>query len=239
MKLGKLGNKLRNELRRNPKKTAILGIVSLVGLYFWLPLLRGWLPGGPSKTAKVASNKSIAVAPVATEVVAISASGPATATPWDELLRQRKQDPLSMPAILRSDVRNPFLLSDDLQQAQAAQEEAEIASGQSAPPAKPPLDLTPQKLGLALQGTLVGPRVRAATINSRTYSRGAQIAVAAAPDGASESKQSETDRIEFTLAEVRKDHVVLTRGEQSYTLTFPRAVLSERDRIVLEKPLDE
>ena len=44
MDLGRLGKKARNELMRNPKKSAILGVICLVALYFWLPLLRGSCP---------------------------------------------------------------------------------------------------------------------------------------------------------------------------------------------------
>lgn len=232
MELVKLGKRIRNELVRNPKKTAILAVICLVALYFWAPLIRGWIPGGKTKT--------VAKAAPATQVAATEAETPPAesskalakadaAFRWDKILALQSRDPLMASASLVGGQRNPFGISSEARAALAAQDdEPDVAT--SLESAKPPVEATPSELGLVLKGTLVGPRGKAATLGTRTYLEGSIVSVGGpAPAG---MNASETGQVEFTLARVQKNQVVLTRGDKSFTLVFPRANLSPGESIV-------
>ena len=53
VKLHKLAKQARRDLLANPKKAAILGLMLLVALYFWGPLLWKWFaPAGGKKGSK-------------------------------------------------------------------------------------------------------------------------------------------------------------------------------------------
>ncbi|MBW3598852.1 MAG: hypothetical protein KY475_16450, partial [Planctomycetes bacterium] len=54
----KLLRRLRRELTRNPKQSAVLGIGLLVAAYFWAPLAAGWLPGASKPKASNVAEKS-------------------------------------------------------------------------------------------------------------------------------------------------------------------------------------
>ena len=43
MSLERFAKRLRREVIANPKKAAILGIMLLVAIYFWTPLVMGWM----------------------------------------------------------------------------------------------------------------------------------------------------------------------------------------------------
>ena len=54
-----LSKQLNHEITANPKKAIFLGILMAVGLYFWVPLLWGWVHKdkvGPESSAGVPSS---------------------------------------------------------------------------------------------------------------------------------------------------------------------------------------
>lgn len=243
MDLGRLGKKARNELMRNPKKSAVLGVICLVALYFWLPLLRGWLPGGKAKKgSKVVAKVEVVAAATPAASAPSEAESPKSqaraeaAFRWDKQVRQRNEDPHMSPATIVAGSRNPFRLSEDVRRELSVNAAAadEAHKPQAAPVAI--IEQTPQQLGLILKGTLVGSRIRAATINSRTYREGSHVKVRGTSTGSAQGRDVSAGAIEFTLADVRKDSVVLTCGEKSYTLAFPKPANFSDDLAVQEAP---
>ena len=50
MKLDKLVKQIGRDAAANPKKAALLGVMAVLALYFWAPLLVGWFSPSKRKT---------------------------------------------------------------------------------------------------------------------------------------------------------------------------------------------
>ncbi len=167
----RITQQLVKECRRNPKKAAMLGVLSLVAMWFWAPLVMGLFGADQSTSAK----PSAATAPAAAQPVA-SATQPALANKpaasavaskfdWKEIAESIQGDPLMRPLAL-APTRNPFV-SDEAVANDAPPEAEPVAE---APKAKEPPD--PQTAGLKLTGTSVGGSRPMALINGRPYGLG-------------------------------------------------------------------
>jgi hypothetical protein len=160
---------IKQEMLRNRKKSAILGVMCLVAAYFWVPLIWGWIaPDDLEEDSLVSAAPADFVVTAEPSTVAaptVAAAPPARrrrATPWDELLRTIQEDPRMASAELAKLQRSPF---------------APLKSEAPAPPiveaASPPATAVerPQlaDLDLELTGIVYGPRFRVATINGTQY----------------------------------------------------------------------
>lgn len=220
MKYRKLAKQLRREFVANPKKGALLGLLGAVALWFWAPMVCGW----------IAPEEPVAeVTPVASATPATTESGPAAATnktaaepkyDWQELVEWIENDPRTSPTELRhggtfskfwrywplkdpaSQQRDPFRIP----QALVAQAEAETKTEQEDEP-EIAADVTPESLGLSLSGTLVGRDRAVARIGGRTYRAGNSIAL---------TKNGQ--QIVFELVEVHPRRVVLQRDGVQFEL---------------------
>jgi hypothetical protein len=203
---------LRREAARNPGKAGVLGLLLVVALWFWAPLVWGWI--GPSKK-KDAPSASAGPIPVVSEAATPSpgASSPATAsTPaatWQQLVEWRKQDPLTTVADTLKLRRDPFHAVE----AEVAQEDMKAVQETVQPVAV----LKPEDLGLKVTSTIVGPARRVALINGRTYREGQRIQCG-----------REGQEIAFLLAEVHPWHVILEREGHRFELAIPKKALSDR-----------
>lgn len=202
---------LRRETARNPGKAGVLGLLLVVALWFWAPLVLGWI--GPSKK-KDAPSVSTEPLPAVSEAATPSpgASSPATApTPaatWQQLVEWRKQDPLTTAADtlkLRPDPFHAVEAETPQEDMKAVQETVQ------------PVVLKPEDVGLKVTSTIVGPARRVALINGRTYREGQGIQCG-----------REGQEIAFLLAEVHPWHVVLEREGHRFELAIPKKTLSDR-----------
>ena len=59
VKLDKLTKQLRRDIAANPKKAAALGLMVLVALYFWGPLVWSWFAPAAARESSKASNVAL------------------------------------------------------------------------------------------------------------------------------------------------------------------------------------
>ena len=164
MKLGKLSKRLRKELFANPKQAAVLGVVCLVAIWFWMPLL--W----KSSARKPATTKTIAAgsndAPAANEVTAVSAKEEPKFT-WMQLQAWRQSDRLigsaTLPADSREIFRSPKQIAAATTLAESNDNEEGLHNNQAA---EQPVEM--EKPTLVLESIVYGGTRRRALINGQT-----------------------------------------------------------------------
>jgi len=195
---------MRREVLANPKKAAILGLLALVALYYWAPLVRGWI-------APEQASAELAVAEADAELApgAPADSAPAgTSTPapekisshtWTQVDQWMRKDPTTTAEDL-ADWRDPFAVASAGAEL-AADEEAQLEDAEA----------TPEALGVELSATLVGPRRRVALIDGKAYREGQTVRI------------NQSDRpIEFELVEVLRERIVLDRDGKRFDLMIPQ-----------------
>jgi len=215
----KLTRKLRRELTANPKKAAILGLLGLVALYFWAPLVWGWVAKETPDDQPSSFDSATAEAPPAWAQTAEQPASDDEKTTakhsWEEVAKWIKQDPNTSPAGGFANLRDPFLVPvEEVAEADTDEEEQEKAA---ATPEPPPPEATPAELGLVLSSTVIGSKRSTAIINGRIFAQGQTIE--ASKDG---------QPISFTLVEVHPGKVVLRRADKNFDLTIPRSTASGR-----------
>lgn len=247
MDLASLATRLKGDLRRSPGKAAILGILVLVALWFWAPLLWKW--GGQDRDSKTNELAATATTPTVAGTPAAQAESQGAAETkkapkrpsWNDLLSAIERDGRMRSAMLDDGFLSPFRRDAP----KLDEEETDETKNETKPQ-----DMHPSRFGLVLTSTLVGPRSRLATIKGETYRQGDTIAVGRiAADGGWEADtgDSENDvnthasgsqptgkKIEFRLETIQPDHVILTHQTKSYRLELQRRVLAGRVRPVRE-----
>jgi len=208
--LNRVAKRLRREAVANPKKAALLGLLAVVALYFWAPLMCGWFNSEDSpkeaKSAKAdAKGKSI---PDAASEPGSKQKEKAHKTPeysWQQLAEWMDNDPRTSAARSRKGQRDPFRMTKaQLAQVKPNQEQENQVKNEEEP------ELTPQDLGMVLSSTIVGPRRQVALINGKTYRPGDTIEM-------EKGKQ----KVSFTLMEILPRRVVLSRENKPFTLNMP------------------
>lgn len=159
MNLGKIQKQLGRDIKKSPKKAAILALLALVAIYTWAPLLIG-------------SSSDEAAKPVAASAENVPSGQPAAIPPTAALISWIEADKLiSQDARMRSAefaaTVEPFgnamskKIEDDEESAPADKKEEE--------------ELAPDRLGLLVTGTIIGGGRRVATINGKPVSEGRQV----------------------------------------------------------------
>jgi hypothetical protein len=214
--LGKLARQLRREMLANPKKAAALGLVVLVAMYFWAPLIAGWCQGEKdNKTAVVLPTAAGAASPAAMSARAEpqgTATGLSAAprpkepqsrmNPWDKIVEWMDKSPWTKSAGPLKVERDPFLPA-----------KTEVAEEKKAPPKPVEPDVTPQSLGVALSGTIIGAGRRTAWINGKTYVPGATV----------ELTTKDGKHFAFTLDAVEARRIVLQRQGKQFEVKLSPA----------------
>ena len=207
--LGRLAKTIRREAKANPKKAALLGLLLVVAVYFWMPLVAGWFTqknAEPSLAAAQGDKPPVesmpgsapSSGPTATSALTGAAAQKAVPQPpWQDLVQWMDQDPRTMPAGRLLLERDPFLAP----RVERPMPRPKALSAQVDP------ELKPQDLAFVLSGTVVGADRHVARINGKSYEQGKTIALSA-KDG----KQQWT----FRLAEVEARRVVLERQGKRY-----------------------
>jgi hypothetical protein len=170
----------------NPKKGAILGIMLLVALYFWVPLVASWV--GKKETGVPAPAAGPTTAGVA---AATSSPSPGTQTPeasWHQLAEWMDCDPLKQPTRPRANRRDPFQ-----NRVEVARQKAAAQAQATKKPA-----VTAETLALSLTGTMVGGGRRIAVLNGKSFRQNDEIQVTC-----------EGQTLVVRLTEVRADRVVV------------------------------
>jgi len=227
--MGKLAKKIQRELIKSPAKSALLGLVFLVALWYWAPILCGWLSGAPKTPPDIRVVK--AEAPESTDLglVVDAKNVVSRVRDWQTLVKWMDDDRATRPALLPDAQRDPFgrpkaSISEKLiEQIQDEIDDQPSTSGGEEP------DVSDLKL--VLGGTIVGTQFRSATINGSSYQQGDVVRVPVGTD--SDATDVATGKaIEFELVAIQPSHVLLKRGGKEHRLQLEFAGLAFGDRIV-------
>jgi len=190
-------------MRGNPKKAIFLGLMACVALYFWVPLVVGWVnKNEPTQTGKCDKVVEAASVQPTTAVKAVQ-----DRPPWQQITEWMQNDPRTMVAPPLTTTRNPFQTPKAAAVETKAEELAEVK--------RPPV--TPTTAGLTLTSTIVGPRRRVAQINGKIYSVGQTVEA---------TQEDETTPVSFTLREIHPRRVVLQYDGEQFELTIPEPKMS-------------
>ena len=211
MSLQALQRRLIEDLKSSWKKTAILGVLLLVGLFLWIPHLIGSNKGGkqPAQTPAVPANGGQAVNRQSTSGNSPTArsgnqqkSSSNPGLSWEQLEELAATNSLVQSVEVSAFSGNPFRVNSDqfsppvlftkLKEDKTKQQAAQLAL-------KSVRDFT----GLVLKSTMVNPRRRAALINRSLYFEGSQIEF-----------EGET----YTIQSVHPRKVVLRQGKQVWMI---------------------
>ncbi len=201
-------------MKASAAKTGVLGLLLLVGFYFWLPPLLSAFSGGTSATSPAPA--TVASSPAATATSSSPAGTSSTSStpnptttdkqPHDSAVISKllREHPLMQPVSAEEIPEKPFGLDYD-----SMPLPVEIVEDSLAEALPPPSKLKPppiEKLdGLTLKSTLLGPTRRAAMINNRLFQEGQMVPW--------NDKQ-------LRLESVTRKSVTLTDGSQSWQLTL-------------------
>jgi len=229
VKLDRLAARLHREVVASPKKAALLGLLFVVAVIYWMPLLWGWIrPESTETSAKTASapasgkgvpavTKVPAMKPVAMETPASQTSGSSKHT-WREVAGWIESDPRMTTASHPPGRTHPFDPVEPPASEPAETEGGPKAGGKEEAIADLAQDIAdPASLGLVLSSTIVGNESPAALINGKSYRLGEAVRL-------DHNKQT----IEFQLVNIRADSVVLQRGERQYEVCLPEPAASGR-----------
>jgi len=216
VKLDKLTKKLSRDLAANPKKAAILGLMVLVALYFWFPLLKEWVAGGGKSGTAQASNVILTDDPV-TE--AGTSRKPKETLRWEKVRQCVDSDPWMASATFDPQWRNPFatplLVPTEKLEATTDTPEAVATAPQGVP------EIGPDQAGLSVASVVVGPRLRSVTIGGEVYCEN-DLVEATAQDG---------ETLEFQIVSITPTEVQMQRNGKIYRLQLSRPRLAKGDRI--------
>ena len=209
MKLDKLARQLRRDISANPKKAAALGLMVLVAIYFWAPIVGGW-------TGKIGPDRKVAAEGLILEDEPVDPVAQARRArqvfPWEKVRKLVQSDPRMTPATFQTSWQNPFRKPD-----QASEQTTEPLPQANAN------DIDPALAGLALTGVAIGPRVRAATISGKTYKEGEIVSPLTAG--------GQPSTVEFKLSRVDYFEIELQRNGKTYKLELKRPQLAPGDEI--------
>ncbi len=197
---------LLHDLRASWHKTLLLGLLLLVGFYFWIPPLyravRGTSPAAvvPEKTQSIATPTR---PPVKTEMV-FAQNEPVDETnrSWEQFDSLMQSDPLVQSVQMGAVQKNPFTVNRDqfsppiLFAGEPERPESDLKKA----PEKKVLELP---AGIVLKTTIIGKFRKAAIINEKMYYEG---------------KTFEHENVTYTLEHVAARNVILKQGEQKFEL---------------------
>jgi hypothetical protein len=210
--LAKTRKILYREFTRSPAKTGFLLAMCPVALYFIIPAV---LPGKSSKSKAKVNKRAMVVEDKLPHFVAPATpnnAAPAERPQWEQMLSWMEQDPYTRPMRWQHELRDPFhpcwvVADEELVAAETTESEPE--------PAKAPIvRKTPTDARFTLTATMVGPEIRLATINGRTYRELDTILTNERSDNEREPNQ------QFQLLKVGRRSVILGRSGERFELSI-------------------
>ncbi len=202
MNFASFSKQLVRDMKASAGKTAVLALLLLVGLFFWVPpLLKAFSSGATAAPLKSVENIAVASGSSASSNVPEPAKKSRDSKTLLKLLREQ---PLLQPASPDDMPQKPFGLNDDLLPLPVLI--AEDALAEPPPPTPKAAPKAIEKLdGLVLKSTLVGPSRRVAIINNQLFREGQSIS---------------WNGRQLVLESVSRKSVTLTDGSQSWQLTL-------------------
>lgn len=168
--------KLKKELARNKAKSAVLAVLCLVAVYYWLPLFAKLLPGKKSKPAAVAATEAeIGGPPVTPTTNANSNSSPApvpaaTDLDWKKIARAIKSDVYMTSVPAKPEIRSPFAFIEEVIDEPLTTNDIPVDDPEDVPTEE---EQAPDPTAnLVVTSVIVGSRRSVATINGVSYKVG-------------------------------------------------------------------
>lgn len=153
---------IKTEALKSPAKSLALGGLLLVAIYFWWPLVAGWVaPAEDGPTPDLVDED-------AQRVAASQAAGKAKPGDWEELQAELLQSPWRRPRLALTVDRNPF------------ETPAKVVREPKTKP-RATAEVQPAPAGWELTSTLIGAGRTLAVINGRTYPLSAELPTRAEP----------------------------------------------------------
>jgi hypothetical protein len=213
VKLDKIARQIRRDIAASPRKAAVLGLMVLVALYFWVPMIWGWIKPAKSGEATLATSGDLILEDEPVDP-AKAAKKEGRTFAWEKVRRKVAADPRMTPAVFEASWADPFRLPEMAASQTGATPETAAASAA-------PVD--PATLGLKLTSVAISSQRRAAVISGRKYNEGDLVSSRSdrpdAPPG-----------IEFRLTKVGFHEVHLEYKGQTYILELSRPRLAPGDQ---------
>lgn len=210
MTLAKLKKQLARDIEKSPGKAAALGILILVALYAWAPLLFKSGKADVVKTNKTPATPLVETgAEAAPPVASRAAQNAPSEMPWDEVVKLIEADPLMSPVPRGVTPKNPF--------SRSVPELPRVADAPDAHQVLPTAtNRTLSVPDLTVTSTMIGSQRRVAVIDGRPYAEGRRIRLASGDSA--------------TLAEVGVRHVVIEHSGQRFEYSVQDEIgLAERE----------
>ena len=210
--LDKLNKQLRRDMAANPKKAALLGLMVLVALYFWGPLVWKFVAAKQSKQRSAADMASL---------ILPGKSRGVTKWRWDKVRQLIRQDSRMFSAKFDSAWIDPFGKADTDKRevvAEALPDDSAVAAASAA--AAQVID--PKDLGIVLGAIMIGPRTRVATINGESCREGDIVTITAKGDA--------TSTFEFRVHRIAKQSVQLAANGRIFALELTPPKLGNGDK---------
>jgi hypothetical protein len=222
--LDKLVKQLRRDMAANPKKAAALGLMVLVALYFWGPLIVQWVSSGSNKRSKM-DTAALILTDDPIEPAQQNRTRSASRFRWERARQLILQDSLMSSAVFDPIWVDPFAKS-----AAAIALEQSAETGSEAAPASEgaATSISPDELSLVLGGVFLGPKNRVATINGEACREGDTITVPGKDDKSLSQK--------IRIVQIRRQSVMIEVGGKLLAIELTTPSLAHGDEIQRQKP---
>jgi hypothetical protein len=218
VKLDKLAKQLRRDLLANPKKAGALGLMVLVALYFWAPLVKKWVVPAKSTASAVVAGLILEDEPTDASQVTRSAG---KMFRWDKVRELIQKDKRMTSALLDASVLDPFRGVAPKSHEPAPMHEPET---QPAPESPPTPTIDPGTAGLVLTSVMIGPQRSTATINGEAHRLGELVEIA--------TKSADGRPLAYRLAHIDRTGIQLEAGGKAWRLELSKPGLALGDEIV-------
>lgn len=225
--LEKLSSQLRRDLAANPKKAAVLGLMVLVALYCWGPLVWKWATASTSKSPSAAATASLILTDDPADATHHAKPRGIAKFRWEKVRQQIHEDQHMQSAVFDVSWADPFGKSALVRAAETPNEpkpEQETA----------PAEVTQQQLAdlnIVLNGVFIGARSRVATINGEPCYEGETVNLG----GDNENSTSLAVRV----ARIQRQSVLLELNGRFISLEINSPKLARGDEIERTKTLNQ
>lgn len=210
-----LTNQLVTDLKASWQKTALLGVLLLVGCCFWIPQLMRSLSGKSAKIEVAQAAPAAVAAPArsGSDTTTVSAEPAAKqAFTWKRGERLLQTDPLVRSAEVAAIQTDPFQIDvDQFPPPVLFEQDIQPVRGPETP-AEPAIVDSRLVEKLVLKSTILGRNRKAALINDKVYFVGRKIQV---------------DGQVFLVSAIYPRRVLLKQGDDVFELVMPNAFESE------------
>lgn len=216
----KLVKQLRRDMTANPKKAAALGLMVLVALYFWGPLIGNWVTASREKRSSKVDMAALILTDDPAEPTQQTKARGGAKFRWEKVRQLIEDDPHMRPAVFDPTWTNPFGRSAVLAAMESTMAESAKALATAAPES---VTTDPAELNLVLNGIFIGAKSRVATINGEPCYEGDVVRLA--------DKENPAAAHQVRVARIQRKSVVLDVNGQPFTLELSTPQLARGDEI--------